>query len=165
MSRQPGGSKAGKRRVNSGQKEQQAFYLKLRERIQKWLHGKGASHRWAELIMLAPDFFYLLMRLVADPQVPGAYKSELLFVIAYFISPIDLLPEGLIGPAGYLDDILLTAYVLDRMLNKVDRSLVERYWPGEGDLLTTIQGVMAVAGRVVPVGRIRRWARKRFDRQ
>jgi len=28
-------------------------------------------------------------------------------VIAYVICPIDLLPEAFIGPAGYLDDILV----------------------------------------------------------
>jgi uncharacterized membrane protein YkvA (DUF1232 family) len=34
-------------------------------------------------------------------------------MIAYIISPLDLLPEGIIGPAGYAEDIALAAYVIN----------------------------------------------------
>ena len=33
---------------------------------------------------------------------------SVLIVIAYVVSPIDVLPEGLIGPLGYFDDALVT---------------------------------------------------------
>lgn len=38
----------------------------------------------------------------------------MLLALLYIISPIDLLPEGLIGPGGYADDAMLLAYLLKK---------------------------------------------------
>ena len=88
--------------------KKQDFYQKLRQRIKKWAESREAEeHPWSKYILWAPDLFYLVWKLASDPQVPRSERIKLLAVIAYFVSPLDLIPEGLLGPVGFLDDIVL----------------------------------------------------------
>ena len=129
------------------------FYQKLRERIKTWSEREeNQSARWAEWLLLAPDLFHLLVRLTADPDVPVKEKAKLAAVIAYFISPIDLLPELVLGPTGFLDDIVLTAYALNAMINNVDPQILIKHWAGEEDILIVIQNILELADRMVGSG-------------
>ncbi len=129
------------------------FYQKLRADIKKWLDEKKTTdNRWAEYILLAPDLFHLLTKLTLDPDVPASKKVKLAGIIAYFISPLDFLPEMLLGPIGYLDDIALTAYVLNDILNEVDPKIIQRNWAGDRDILPLIKTIIANANNMVSSG-------------
>ncbi|HEY4756699.1 MAG TPA: DUF1232 domain-containing protein [Ignavibacteriaceae bacterium] len=129
------------------------FYQKLRADIKKWLDEKKTNdNRWAEYILLAPDLFHLLTKLTLDPDVPASKKVKLAGIIAYFISPLDFLPEMLLGPIGYLDDIALTAYVLNDILNEVDPKIIQRNWAGDRDILPLIKTIIANANNMVGGG-------------
>ncbi|TYO95344.1 YkvA family protein [Desulfallas thermosapovorans] len=129
------------------------FYQNLRVKIKKWLDSKsGADNKWAEYILLAPDIFHLLYKLTLDKDVYVADKAKLAAAIAYFISPVDLIPEALLGPAGYVDDLALAAYVLNRIINNTDPEVVRRNWAGDGDVLEVIQSILRVADKMVGSG-------------
>lgn len=129
------------------------FYQKLRANIKKWLDEKTDSNNiWTEYIMLAPDLFHLLTKLAIDPDVPVSKKVKLAGIIAYFISPLDFLPEMLLGPVGYLDDIALTAYILNDIINEVDPQIVRRNWAGEKDILVIVKTILANANNMVGSG-------------
>lgn len=139
------------------------FYKKIRRQIRRWLGGKeGKGSRWADIVMFAPDLFHLLVRLMADPAVGLANRMRLAAAAAYFMSPVDFLPELLAGPLGFLDDVALAAYVLHRIINTSDRAVVERHWAGDVDLLKLLRRVLdnanAMLGGLV-AGRIERLAR------
>lgn len=128
------------------------FYKNLRWKIKDWLNKDGSNNKWAEYIMLAPDLFYLLYKLILDREVLIADKAKLVAAIAYFISPIDLVPEALLGPAGYIDDIAVVAYVLNSIINNTDPEIVRKHWVGEGDVLEVIQRILAVANKMIGSG-------------
>jgi len=129
------------------------FYQDLRARVQRWLDSQDAHNsKWAEYLMLAPDLFHLLVRLSLDPDVPSTQKIKLLGAIAYFISPIDLIPEALLGPLGLLDDIAVAAWVLNSMINESDPELVQKYWAGDDDSLEVIQRILASADEMIGSG-------------
>ena len=129
------------------------FYRNLREKVKEWYEkDQNRSYRWVEWVMLAPDFFHLLIRLVADPEVPISEKAKLGAVIAYFISPLDFLPELFIGPTGFLDDIVLSAFVLNTIINTIDETLLEKHWAGEKDALETIKRVIHLGDKMVGSG-------------
>jgi len=134
--------------VESDQK-QKDFYLKLRDKVSEWFE-KYADEKpeYANYILLVPDFFYLLVRLTLDDRIPAIDKAKFAGVIAYFFSPIDFLPEALLGPVGYLDDLALTCFVLNLYINKQDeagQAVVKELWPGDQDLLNTIKSVLQKA--------------------
>ncbi|NLE85414.1 MAG: DUF1232 domain-containing protein [Myxococcales bacterium] len=128
------------------------FYQDLRHRIRAWLEGKGVGYKYADLLLVGPDLFHLLCRLVVDPAVPLTEKAKLAATIAYFVSPLDLVPEGLAGPVGYVDDVALTAYVLNGLLKSTSAEVLRRHWAGEGDVLGVIQRVLDVADGALASG-------------
>jgi len=134
-------------------KKEMDFYGKLRTRMVHWLETEtGRKNKWAEYLLLVPDFFYLLIKLASDEVVPSSEKSKLILAIAYFISPIDLMPEAFLGPLGFLDDLALSAYVLNSIINKVSPDIVQKYWVGDGDVLLQIKSVIAKADEMIGSG-------------
>jgi uncharacterized membrane protein YkvA (DUF1232 family) len=90
----------------------------------------GKKSRWAGYILMAPDFLHLLCRLTVDKEVPLKHRAKLAGAIAYFVSPFDLIPEGISGPVGYVDDVALAAYILNSIVNETDPKVVKlvRRW-------------------------------------
>jgi uncharacterized membrane protein YkvA (DUF1232 family) len=128
------------------------FYQRLRLSMRRWAEGPGRSHRWVDYLMLAPDLFHLLWRLSRDPEVPLRHKGRLLAAIVYFISPIDLIPEAVFGPAAYADDVALAALVLSSLLEETSPELIARHWAGRRDVLEVIRAILKVARRMVGSG-------------
>ena len=129
------------------------FYLQLRSKFKTWIQtDEGKNHKWQEYLLAAPDLFHLLCKLSIDSDVPVKEKAKLAGAIAYFISPIDLIPEAIIGPIGYIDDISLAAYVLNQIVNKTDSEVINRHWAGEGDVLELVQGILSKADEMVGSG-------------
>ena len=123
-------------------KKEQGFYLWLRKKIKNWANSSsGRSHRHVEYILLAPDLFHLLISLLNDPNVPIKEKAKLAGAVTYFISPIDLMPELILGPIGLLDDIAIAAFVLNSLLNQIPEEMVRYHWVGEEDILALIQRI------------------------
>mgnify|MGYP000855944935 FL=1 len=61
---------------------------------------------------------YALYKAYRDPRVPWYVKVIILFLLGYFISPIDLIPD-FIPVIGYIDDIIiisLTIYLIIKLI-------------------------------------------------
>ncbi len=138
--------------------EQKDFYIKLRKKIEKYL--REHDNKYADYLLLAPDLFHLLVKLSMDERVPSDKKAKFVLVIAYFISPLDLLPELFLGPLGYLDDIALTAYVINQYINETDPSIVRELWAGDQDILSTLKNIISTADKFIGSGLWKRIRRK-----
>ena len=136
------------------------FYDRLRSRIHNYLEQKGtAAGKTGEFLLLVPDVFNLLWRLVNDRRVSGKNKVLLGTGVAYYIFPFDILPEAFLGPIGYMDDLVFGVYVLNRVLADTDPEIVREQWAGSGDVLAMIQKVLGAADSLVNkevLGRIKR---------
>lgn len=129
------------------------FYTSLRHKIREYLASKaGKTSKYAEYLLFAPDLFHLLCKLTLDKDIAVADKAKLASAIAYFLSPVDIIPEALVGPLGYLDDIVLAAYVLNSIINNTDLEVVRRNWAGEGDVLALIKEILRIADEMVGSG-------------
>jgi len=122
--------------------EEYNYYYKLRDKIKNGVHKISRNEDLPEYLLLAPDLFYLLIKLMQDPKVPKSKKVKLGAVIAYFITPFDFLPEAIMGLVAYVDDVALTAYVLNDFFNEMDPSIIKNNWPGEKKLLSVIQNIL-----------------------
>jgi uncharacterized membrane protein YkvA (DUF1232 family) len=76
-----------------------------------------------------PDCVVLVQRLLRDPRVPRRHKLALALLAAYLILPIDLVPD-FIPVAGQLDDAILVALVLRRLVRGSGHALLREHWPG-----------------------------------
>ncbi len=132
--------------------ERQDFYQDFRRKVRDWLDGKGQGYKYADLLLVGPDLFHLLCRLVADPRVPIAHKVRLGATIAFFASPVDIVPEGIVGLVGYVDDVALAAYVLRSLLGSDDANIAREHWAGEGDALAVVQRTLTLADSALGSG-------------
>lgn len=124
------------------------FYDRLRTRISSYLERGKAPSVARDALLFVPDTFILLTRLARDPRVTGKNKVILGSAIAYFIFPLDLMPD-FIGPIGYLDDLVFAVYVLNRMLADTEEEILREHWSGRGDVLQMIRQVLASADNLV----------------
>jgi uncharacterized membrane protein YkvA (DUF1232 family) len=139
----------------------QRFYDRVRSAIHDYVErkGGGAASKTAEFLLLVPDVFILLWRLAADKRVEGKNKVLVGSAIAYYIFPFDIMPEALLGPVGYLDDLVFGVYVLNKILKDTDASVLREHWSGSSDVLDSIQRVLNAADSLVGsdfLGRIKK---------
>ena len=97
--------------------------------------GRGADAR--ALARFVPDCVVLFKRLLADPRVEWWRKALLVVVIAYLVSPIDLVPD-FIPVAGQLDDAILVVIALRVLLRGSGPRLLAEHWPGPRQSLLVI---------------------------
>lgn len=131
--------------------EHQGFYDKLRERVRRYAAEKAPQ--WAQplipWLMAVPDFFVLLVRLARDPRVPPAAKVIAGATVAYFVSPIDLIPDP-IPLIGEIDDLGLALLAVEQIARLVPHDVVQEAWPGEGDVLQLVREGTNLITRVLP---------------
>jgi uncharacterized membrane protein YkvA (DUF1232 family) len=102
-----------------------------------------------EYALLAPRLIKLLTRLMRDPRVQPRSKAVLLITAAYLMSPIDVIPDMVPG-VGQLDDIIIVAFALDHLLNRIPEDLVKEHWDGDEDVLEIVRHVVEIAAGLVP---------------
>jgi uncharacterized membrane protein YkvA (DUF1232 family) len=102
------------------------------------------ERRHDELIYQAPAFYRLLTQLLDDARLPKGLRPLVLAAIAYFILPVDIIPEELEGPYGYVDDIWLCAFVAERVRREVggEEILIEN-WDGGAPVVALVEEVLA----------------------
>jgi len=102
----------------------------------------GRKSAAKELATLLPNLIGLFRGLIRDPRVPRRSKLLLGLAIAWFVSPIDLIPEFLpvIGP---LDDAVVAALVLRSVLRRTGRTIAAEHWRGDPE---TLERLLRIAG-------------------
>jgi uncharacterized membrane protein YkvA (DUF1232 family) len=99
--------------------------------------GRRAHAR--ELAGLVPNLVILFRGLLKDDRVPRGTKGLVWFALVWLTSPIDLIPE-FIPVLGPLDDALVAAIVLRRVLRRTDRAVLVEHWRGGAGTLDVLAG-------------------------
>jgi uncharacterized membrane protein YkvA (DUF1232 family) len=86
-----------------------------------------------------------MLRLLLDRETPGETRSLIGGALAYFVLPIDLLPEAFVGVGGFVDDLVLAAIVLSAVLSPELEDRARRYWSGSDELRSTLGDVVRTA--------------------
>lgn len=115
------------------------FYDRIRSAVVAPRSGVGSS--LTDLLLLLPDLAVLLFRLARDPRVPIGAKLIAGLGVGYVLSPIEVLPEILLGPIGLIDDLLVVGTALSRLLKSVHPDVVRSHWSGQGDALDAVHRV------------------------
>ncbi len=125
------------------------FYQSLRKRLSGIAAEVGPTDRIAGVIMAGPDLVHLNVRLILDPRVSRGDKIRMAAVLAYFVTPLDIIPEIILGPLGWLDNVALLAYALHTVVNNTGPEIVQEHWAGDEDVLDLIGRVLSTANELV----------------
>ncbi|MEM9593631.1 MAG: DUF1232 domain-containing protein [Acidobacteriota bacterium] len=130
-----------------------SFYDRLRRRVTDHVERRGGTlgPRTTEALLLVPDVFILLVRLMLDKDVPKATRTLIGGALAYFVLPFDLLPEAIVGPAGFVDDLVLALTVMAQVFSPDLEAHAERYWSGSKKLRRVIADILGAAQSLLGV--------------
>jgi uncharacterized membrane protein YkvA (DUF1232 family) len=95
-----------------------------------------------------PRLFVLFRRLLGDNRVPRPTKALLVVLVGYLAMPFDLVPD-FIPMAGQLDDAIIAALVLRRLLRASGPELLREHWRGP---TTSLNVLLRAAGQIAPAG-------------
>lgn len=114
---------------------------------------EGARDALMHAVRDLPNFGKLLVRLARDPRVSGLDKALVVAALAYAAVPADYIPD-VIPFLGELDDFVLIALALGRLVNNAGPELLYEHWDGEPDSLDAALTVLHRASALIP-GRLR----------
>jgi uncharacterized membrane protein YkvA (DUF1232 family) len=107
-----------------------------------WLYATGRKEDARALAGFIPDCVILVRGLIADPRLARRHKLLLVGLLGYLALPFDLVPD-FIPVAGQLDDLLIVAWVLRKVIRAAGQELVRENWRGPD---RSLQVVLRLAG-------------------
>ena len=94
------------------------------------LRPKGVPVR--ELLGLIPDVLRLLRSVIGDRSAPADVRLVLVGLLAWILSPIDLIPE-FIPVLGPLDDVVVAVVAMRYVRRRVGVADLRARWTGTDD--------------------------------
>jgi uncharacterized membrane protein YkvA (DUF1232 family) len=94
------------------------------------LRPKNVSVR--ELLALIPDVLRLLRSIIGDRSAPPDVRLVLVGLLAWIVSPIDLIPE-FIPVLGPIDDVVVAVVAMRYVRRRVGVEDLRRRWTGSDD--------------------------------
>lgn len=94
------------------------------------LRPKGVSVR--EILGVVPDVLRLLRSVIADGSAPLDVRLVLVGLLAWILSPIDLIPE-FIPILGPLDDVVVAVVAMRYVRRRIGVDELRRRWAGADD--------------------------------
>ncbi|HXO20071.1 MAG TPA: DUF1232 domain-containing protein [Thermoanaerobaculia bacterium] len=143
-----------------------SFYDRLRRHVLDAVENRAGKLPGdaVKMLLLVPDVFMLLVRLTLDKDVPKPARAMIGGALAYFILPMDLLPEAILGPVGYLDDLVLAVAVLSQAFGGELEPYARKHWSGPEDLRVVMRDVTQAAQALLGAnlyGRLKRLLHRR----
>lgn len=96
-----------------------------------------------DALRLLGDLLRVIRRLTADRTVSPGVRVKLALLLAYLLSPLDLVPDFL-PVIGYADDVIIVALVLRSVIRSAGPEPLRRHWPGTPAGLLIIERLAGV---------------------
>jgi len=85
-----------------------------------------------ELIGVIPDVVRFLRTTITDPSVPIDARLVLAALVAWILSPVDLIPE-FVPVLGPLDDVIVAVVAMRYVRWRLGIDGIRRRWPGSDE--------------------------------
>lgn len=93
---------------------------------------------YASFIDHGPSLYKLLTDVLNEENISPDMRLKISAAIAYYVIPMDIIPEKIYGPYGYIDDIFVSAHVIKKISDNLGYKFLEKYWIGTGKLETVV---------------------------
>ncbi len=128
---------------NNGNNTEERFYDKLKRIMRNFVKKISKNNVEAmtiqKYLMLVPDIFILCVRLLRDKEVRLGAKFQLSLAIAYFINPLDLFPETIVGPIGFIEDLAIATFVLKKLVSSIGIEKIREHWSGDEEIVVYLE--------------------------
>lgn len=108
------------------------FYDVLTENLESY------QGEYASFIDHGPLLFKLLTEVLNEKSITRDLRLDISAAIAYYVVPMDVIPEQIYGPYGYIDDIYVTVYVIKKVADVMGYKFLANLWEGKGELQSVV---------------------------
>lgn len=131
-------------------KEHEKFLEQISNEIKNWTEeNRSSKNYWKIYLINSPLIFSFLAGLTRLKNLTKNERALILAAIAYFINPFDYLPESILGALGYLDDVVVSAFVINRLFKKIPEKFISDNWKGKLNFKTFINNILTNADHIV----------------
>lgn len=95
-----------------------------------------------------PSLFKLLCDIL-EQDIPKDLRKDVCGAIAYYVIPMDVIPEQIYGPHGYIDDVFLSVYVLKLVVNECGYDFIQKIWDKSEDIKAVMEECESKALKVL----------------
>ncbi|MBU3103742.1 YkvA family protein [Clostridium gasigenes] len=95
----------------------------------------------SDYIFILPDLVALLYRLLKDSRVPIKTKLIISASVAYIAFPTDIIPNN-IPFIGKIDELAVTFFALNRIVNDVPVYILLENWEGKTDIISALKSII-----------------------
>lgn len=113
---------------------------------QEMLEFRGDYEKFVDYV---PDFFKLLCNLLNEEGVSPHERLLINAALAYFVTPLDVIPEDIYGPAGYVDDVFVCTFVLKKLAENHGENIIKRNWESDEDAIEAINTSYEKSDKIV----------------
>jgi uncharacterized membrane protein YkvA (DUF1232 family) len=92
---------------------------------------------------LLADSLRLLRRLTTDRTIPRRTRLLVWLLIAYLVSPIDIIPD-FIPVIGFADDVIVATLVLRHLVRKAGPDKLREHWTGSPEGLEDLERLLRI---------------------
>ena len=103
------------------------FYDTLVENLEAY------NGEYASFIDCGPNLFKLLCDIL-DRDIKQEIRRDICGAIAYYVVPMDVIPEQIYGPYGYIDDIFMSVYALRQVADEYGYEFIQEVWEYDSDI-------------------------------
>lgn len=111
--------------------EMKSYYDTLVENLDNY------DGEYDSFINHGPTLFNLLCGLL-EKDISQDLRKEVCGAIGYYVIPMDVIPEQIYGPYGYVDDLYLSVYVLKLVAEEYGYDFLQEVWDKPEDIKTVL---------------------------
>lgn len=112
------------------------LYDNVRHRV---AHIGTVPNSLSNIVLILPDFLMLLLRISRDGRLPRRHRLLAGAALTYLASPLDFIPDWLFGPAGFVDDLTVSLFVLRQVIAELPQDIVLEHWSGDPRLIPLLR--------------------------
>ena len=105
-----------------------------------WLH-RPSRDLVLPVLRALPDVARLARNVLRDSSTPRSVKLALALLVAWLVSPIDLIPD-FIPVLGTIDDVIVAAIVLRWVARRIGRERLRANWTGSADSWRVVERLL-----------------------
>lgn len=104
----------------------------------------------ADVTLAMPQILDTTIQMANWESLRDKDKKHCIALVAYLVNPIDIIPEGAFGSAGFADDVVFASIAYNTVIVDTSAQFVSAFWKGEKKIFESLCSVSASAKETLP---------------
>ena len=112
-------------------------YQAYHEIIKNYLESYHGNYN--KIIDYSPVLLKLLTDILNEKVLSSEHRLKICAALGYFVAPLDVIPESIHGPDGFIDDLFVCCYVLKEITDEFGFGFVDSLWKSDEEFVIVLQ--------------------------